>query len=477
MKSEKELIAHLLRRASFGGTLNQIDNYFEIGYEETVKDLLFIKESNGIQDDLLFRYHSDHSAGIGMAGFNANFIYKMTNSNNPLQEKMALFWHRVFATGYAKVTQGRALMDQIEMFRNNAFGDFRNLLVALSKEPSMILWLDNHDNHKDAINENYGRELLELFSMGVGSYSEEDIKSCSKAFTGWTISNLEYMTMRANNDSLFPYGRLNLQFEYKEEDHYTDEIEFLGNIGKFNGKDIIDIICKQNTTAKFISRHLYSYFVSDEPPVSQWPYVPPKDPEAISILSESYFDSGYKISNMLYTLFTSDFFKSESIRFKKVKSPSELVSGVLKLTGDNKPGVPNIQNYANYPSFMGQNLVNPPSVEGWHEGIEWIDSGALVERVNFASSQFSDFDKPGIVNIVDNINIEAKNINDIDALIDILLKNLGLITLSDSSRNALSDFYFKQLETRFKENDFVFNREMISPMLNMIVATPDFQMA
>ena len=149
MRNNNELIAHLLRRASFGSTIDQIEKYSSMGYEETVKDLLYIKDSNGIQDDLLFRYHSDHSAGIGMAGFNANFIYKMTNSNNPLQEKMALFWHRVFATGYAKVTQGRALMDQIEMFRNNAFGDFRDLLLALSKEPSMILWLDNYDNHKD----------------------------------------------------------------------------------------------------------------------------------------------------------------------------------------------------------------------------------------------------------------------------------------------------------------------------------------
>ena len=476
MRNNNELIAHLLRRASFGSTIDQIEKYSSMGYEETVKDLLYIKDSNGIQDDLLFRYHSDHSAGIGMAGFNANFIYKMTNSNNPLQEKMALFWHRVFATGYAKVTQGRALMDQIEMFRNNAFGDFRDLLLALSKEPSMILWLDNYDNHKDAINENYGRELLELFSMGVGSYSEEDIKSCAKAFTGWTISNLEYMTMRANNDSLFPYGRLNLQFEYKEDDHYKEEIEFLGHLGKFNGKDIIDIICKQEATAKFISRHLYSYFVCDEPPVPQWPYIPPKDPEAISILSKAYFDSGYNISNMLYTLFTSDFFKSESIRFKKVKSPSELVSGILKLTGDNNPGMPKIQDYANYASFMGQTLVNPPSVEGWHEGVEWIDSGTLLERVNFASSQFSDFDKPGILNIVDNINRNKKNIDSIDSLIDILLKNLGLIILSESSRKALSEFYFKQLNIEFKESDFSFHKEMIAPMLNMIAATPDFQM-
>ena len=139
-------------------------------------------------------------------------------------EKVALFWHGVFATGYSKLAQGKVLMDQIEMFRRHGFGDLRTLLVELSRDPSMIIWLDNNDNHNGAINENYGRELLELFSMGVGNYTEDDVKEASRAFTGWTVGNTEYMKLKADNDSLWPYGRLNLHFEFRDYDHDEGEI-------------------------------------------------------------------------------------------------------------------------------------------------------------------------------------------------------------------------------------------------------------
>ena len=136
----------------------------------------------------------------------------------------------------------------------------------------MIIWLDNCESHKGAINENYGRELLELFSMGTGNYTEKDIKEAARAFTGWTIANKEYMTEKSQRDSVWPYGRLAMHFEYKEEDHDNDEKIFLGEKGNFNGEDIIDIICKQKATSRFIARHMYSFFVEDEPPVPEWPY-------------------------------------------------------------------------------------------------------------------------------------------------------------------------------------------------------------
>ena len=190
----------------------------------------------------------------------------MINSRTPLVEKVSLFWHGVFATGYSKLTQGKVLMDQIQMFRNHGFGDLRTLLIELSRDPSMIIWLDNNDNHNGAINENYGRELLELFSMGVGNYTEDDVKEASRAFTGWTIGNTEYMKLKADNDSLWPYGRLNLHFEFRDYDHDEGDITFLGHTGNFNGGDIVDIICDQQATARFIARHMYSFFVADEPP-------------------------------------------------------------------------------------------------------------------------------------------------------------------------------------------------------------------
>ena len=139
------------------------------------------------------RFHHEQSGMMGPWGSGDNWLYRMITTTAPLVEKTALFWHGILATGYPKVIHGKMLSDQIRMFRRYGLGSFRTLLAELAKDPAMIVWLDNYDNHGDAINENFGRELLELFSMGVGNYSEQDIKECSRAFTGWTIGNTEYM--------------------------------------------------------------------------------------------------------------------------------------------------------------------------------------------------------------------------------------------------------------------------------------------
>ncbi|MEE3346254.1 MAG: DUF1800 family protein, partial [Chloroflexota bacterium] len=195
MNKDVSLMAHLMRRAGFGATRNELEGYLEDGYEATVDNLLDPGESGHMPDDIIRRYHVDQSELRQLDGAGAYWLYRMLTTSNPLEEKLALFWHGLFATGYAKLNQARALLNQIEMFRHYGFGSFRDLLVELSRDPAMILWLDNNENHKEAINENYGRELLELFSMGIGNYSEDDIKECAKAFTGWTLGNAEYMSV------------------------------------------------------------------------------------------------------------------------------------------------------------------------------------------------------------------------------------------------------------------------------------------
>ena len=393
--------------------------------------------------DLLRRYHPDHSGMIGTSGVAAHWLYRMLNSKRPLQEKVALFWHRVFATGYAKLAQGRVLSDQIDMFRRHGMGSLRTLLVELSRDPSMIMWLDNNDNHKASINENYGRELLELFSMGVGSYSEDDVKECARAFTGWTVGNAEYMAMRVNNDSLWPYGRLNLHFEFHREDHDDGEKSFLGEDGRFGGEHIVDIVCRQPATAGFISRHMYSFFVADEPPVPQWPYTPPRDPEAIEALSEAYFESSYDIGAMLRVLFSSHFFKSADSRYQKVKSPAELVAGVLRLTGEFRGPHPKLQNAATDLSAMGQTLNNPPSVEGWQGGVEWIDTGNLVERINFASNRFGDAGKPGIREMTARIVADSGGFPSPESLVRGCLDQMGAVDVSEATQAVLIDHAFR----------------------------------
>ncbi len=474
MTADMELMAHLMRRAGFGATRVELEERTAIGYEETVEELLRADSQDGVPDDLLYRYHPDYQGGLGTTGAATYWLFRMINTRGPLQEKIALLWHSIFATGYPKVTQGKVLMDQLAMFRKYGTGSFRDLLVQLSKDPAMIMWLDNQDNHNGAINENFGRELLELFSMGMGNYSEHDIKECARAFTGWTVANTEYMHMRVERDSLWPYGRGAFRFEFRAEDHDDGEKEFLGQRGSFDGEDVIDIICSEPPTAKFLSRHLYHFFVADEPPVPQWPYEPPRDPEAIEELSRAYFDSNYEIGAMLRTLFRSEFFKSEDCRYAKVKGPAELVAGVLRLSGEYRAPHPSLQAQATQMTFMGQTLINPPSVEGWHQGIEWIDTGTAMERVNYAAEHLGDAGNPGVKAMIERLMEEAGEAISPERLVQGCLGQMGAISVSRSTRSALVGFAAGNEEPEAGEPAEKTERRA-AELLRMVAATPDFQ--
>ena len=472
------LIAHLMRRAGFGATRRELVEHGSKGYNATVDGLLHPRDPRRMPDDLIRRYHAEQSGQQGQINPPAYWMYRMISTDAPLQEKMSLFWHGVFATAYTKITQGKVLNDQIRMFRRYGMGSFRTLLVELSKDPAMIIWLDNQDNHKGAINENYGRELLELFSMGVGNYTEEDIKECARAFTGWTIGDREYMELRARRDSIWPYGRIAWHFEYRPGDHDDGEKEFLGHRGCFNGEDAIDIICRQPATARFISRHMYSFFVADEPSVPQWPYVAPRDPEAIELLSRAYFDSDFDISSMLDALFKSDFFRSEESWYAKVKSPAELVAGTLRLTGEFDRPRPEIIDRAVPMVYMGQHLINPPSVEGWNEGTEWVDTGTLVERVNLAAQQLGDLSKPGVFAMVQGIKARLGPVISPRRLVDGCLDQMGAISVSSATRSVLIAFASQQGDLALSGHgaDNQADRRVVE-MIQLVAATHEFQRA
>jgi uncharacterized protein (DUF1800 family) len=329
----------------------------------------------------------------------------------------------------------------------------------------MLYYLDNQLSHKEAVNENWGRELLELFSMGVGmdghpNYTEDDVKACAQAFTGWTI---------ANGMPRYPYGRYDNQFLYNRFDHIDDEKTFLGEKGRFNGGDIIDIICKQPATARFISRHLYNYFVADEPQVPAWQTTPPQDLELIKALEEEYFRSGYEIRSMLRLLFNSDSFKNA--RFTKVKSPSEVVCGTLRLVGDFNQPKPRMYDAGLEIRYMGQDLLNPPTVEGWHTGKEWIDSGTLVERVNFAAGEMGRIDAPGIQAIIKQLASEGSSIS-AERLVDGCLEMLGGYDLMEETRTLLLGHAQEAATLRTGTEEFA---QSVGQMLQLIAATQEYQ--
>jgi len=473
MDNDIGLIAHLMRRAGFGANREQIGMHANAGYQSTVEALLYPGEEDRMDDHLIRRFHPELSGMMGPNAPGQNWLYRMATTSAPLREKMALFWHGIFATGYAKVIHGKALSDQTRMFRTFGMGSFNDLLIQLSKDPAMIIWLDNQDNHNGAINENFGRELLELFTMGVGNYTERDIKECARAFTGWTIANREYMELRSQRDSDWPYGRIAWHFKYHPEDHDDGEKEFLGQRGRFNGEDIIHIICQQEATARFISRHLYSFFVSDEPPVPEWRYTPPTNPEAIDELTRVYFDSNYDITAMLKALFNSSYFQSQDSWYSKVKSPVELVAGVLRLTGEfNRPRREIIDRYFQA-SYMGQFLNNPPSVEGWHQGTDWLDTGTLVERVNFASQQIGDSTKPGIQEMIERIASTPNNLASPENLIRVCLEEMGVISVEEDTMKVLIDFASQDHDQPINaSND---GAQKISAALQMVASTKEFQ--
>ena len=477
MDNEKYLLtAHLMRRAGFGATRLELSKLAEEEYENIVEGLLSPTAPKAIEDALVRRYHPDQSVTHDSTGAGSYWLYRLVSTEDPLREKMALFWHNILATGYAKVTNGKPLTDQSRMFRNYGLGTLDEILLHLSRDPAMIIWLDNIDNHNESINENYGRELLELFSMGVGNYTEEDVKECARAFTGWTIANADYIKQLALRNSIMPYGKLAWRYEYDPDDHDGGQKTFLGETGNFDGRDIIRIICKQKSTARFISRHLYHFFVADEPPVTQWPYMSPQDPEAINILEKAYFESDYNIEEMLRVLFNSDFFKSNACRYKKIKSPAELVAGILRITEEFDVPRIELSERNSQITLMGQQLFNPPSVEGWHQGLEWIETGSLTERVSFVSEQLGDRSKPGIQKIVNNILGDGKNRITSESCVDRCLDELGALEVSQSIREALLEFVDETgLSKTNLSTDRQLAEEKLSSILRVVGSTPEFQ--
>ena len=462
-KDDRRLLAHLMRRAGFGATSSELDELSDIPYEQVVDSLLDPPDKSWMGEHLIRRFHHEQSGMMSAFGPSEYWLYQMVTTKAPLIEKMTLFWHGIFATGYPKVIHGKVLSNQIAMFRRHGMTKLDELLVELSKDPAMIVWLDNQENHNGAINENYGRELLELFSMGVGNYSEDDIKEAARAFTGWTIGNTEYMVLRSDRDSDMPYGRIAWHFEFKEEDHDYGEKTFLGETGNFDGSDIVQIVCQQDATAGYIARHLYNFFVRDEVPIPSWNDTPPLDGNAIEILKKAYFENNHSVKEMLRVLFNSDFFKDEANWYQRMKSPAELVAGVLRLSGQLDRPRRDIIDHTMKMTFMWQHLTNPPSVEGWHEGEEWIETGALVERVNFAAEQLGNLEMPGVISMIDKVLLEAKEGNDIPEL---CLKQMGNLDVKESIMSILQDTV---------EKSGTVGRETVEDIFRVIAASPEYQ--
>jgi hypothetical protein len=274
---------------------------------------------------------------------------RMLKTRRPLEEKLTLFWHGHFATGENKVRDYRTMLAQNEMLRARASGRLRDLLVGILKDPAMLVYLDNGENIRTHPNENFGRELLELFTMGVGNYTERDVREAARAFTGWT------------NDVL--------AFKFDPSQHDFGEKTFLGRTGPLDGEDIINTILEQPVTGEFVSAKLYRFFVREE-----------IAPAVRTELGRAFRGSGYEIKPLLRRIFLSKDFYSPTAFATQIKSPVHLVVSTYKKVGLGE--IPTIPDFGRMTGSLGQSLFDPPNVAGWAGGRSWITPSTLFQRGN-----------------------------------------------------------------------------------------------
>lgn len=273
------------------------------------------------------------------------WVNEMINSDDQLREKMSLFWHGHFA---CRLPAGYYQQELLNIIRQNALGNFGDLLIAVSKSPAMLSFLNNDKNRKKSPNENFAREVMELFTMGRGHYSETDVKEAARAFTGWSVNTL-------------------LEFDVREFLHDNGEKKFLGHTGNLSGDDVLNILLQQKQTAKFITEKIYRYFVNEK-----------INDERIKFLSEKFYNSNYNISGLMMEIFSSEWFYDQENIGVKIKSPVELIAGIRRMM----PLTPRSESaQIIFQKILGQVLFFPPNVAGWPGGTNWIDSSTLMARL------------------------------------------------------------------------------------------------
>jgi uncharacterized protein (DUF1800 family) len=404
MATSYPLLDHFLRRSGFGASPTDLATFGPLAYVRAVDRLILYQL---IPDTVDSHIGTPGYLGTTSAGpFSPNtvisdarqrWLFRMVHSERPLQEKMTLFWHNYFATGFTKIAgavgplQATRLMaakasedaqkqrGQIEMFRDNAVGSFRELLIAVAQDPAMLIWLDGNTNTKTKPQENFGRELMELFTRGVGYYTESDVYAAARVFTGW---NLQTSGGAQDPNASF-------QFVYRPDQHEISAKTFSfpiyrggdktiparsASAGMQDGLDLIAALASHPETARRLVTKLYQFFVSET--------IPP-DPRFIDTLVAEYVQNDTGIAPVLRTLFTSTEFRSFSCFFTRYSWPVEFVVRALKETGWSGFSA----GSALSPLInMSQDLFDPPDVAGWSLGESWFSTGATLARMNFASA-------------------------------------------------------------------------------------------
>jgi len=368
--------AHLLRRAGFGGTVSEIDRLAGMTstmMTQTIFD--YQKTSNATLEGKLPTLDLMSAKGPTAGAVQAWWLQRMVQTARPLEEKMTLFWHGLLTSGLDKAGPGQMYV-QNQLFRKMALATFDDLLKAVSKDPAMMVYLDTENNRKGKPNENYARELMELFTTGIGHYTEDDVRESARAFTGWTLkggAQQRYTTQSVFNARYFDSGQKT----------------FMGKTGNFKGDDIVEMLVPLRATAERLSTRLFSFFAYPNP-----------EPEIMHHLADTFQQSRYSVGAVVREIFSIDAFYSTKAYRALVKSPAELTAQTLRATGADAKG---FLAAANAMAPMGQVLFYPPNVAGWPGGTSWINSSTLLNRINFANTAAHRGSAPTPVPTVDQL--------------------------------------------------------------------------
>ena len=438
-------MAHLLRRAGFGLAPRELEQRLATGFERTVADLLeFQTTDDGLQN-------LDQLVG-GILDFNAIedvrtwWVYRMVHTRRPLVEKVAFFWHGHFATSIGKVGNAAWMAQQNQIFREHGLGRFGELLQRVARDPAMLTYLDGATNRKASPNENFAREVMELFTVGIGHYTESDVREAARAFTGWEL-----------RDGVFTFV---------PGDHDDGNKTFLGHTGRLDGSDVLRILAEHPETANHLCRKLFSFFAHDNP-----------ETKALQPLLRTWKETAGSIREVLRTLFLSDAFSSPRAWRAKIKSPAEYAIGSIRALG----GTVTPRAMLPLMARMGQDLFNPPSVKGWDGGTAWISTSSLFERFNFAAALTAQRGGEGTSHVDPEAIFEGMQPTSLEDVLDRTVARLLDGELPADSRAALRHYLEVPDDPKGKPGAFVFDRRFVDGklrgLLHLVLSTPEYQLS
>ncbi|MGH7215076.1 MAG: DUF1800 domain-containing protein [Tepidisphaeraceae bacterium] len=437
-------IGHLLRRAGFGAT----DDWVDALKPATPADALSTLLEYDVADDPLNPY-LDKLEGYLTFGEPKSvqgwWVFRMLNTTRPMQEKIALFWHNHFATSAGKVTNIRLMHQQIELFRRMGLGSFRDLLIEVGKDPAMLIWLDGNTNQKGKPNENYAREVMELFTLGIGTYTEKDVKELSRAFTGWQIQGDKGRL----NPSLFDDG----------------EKEIFGKRDRIDAEGAVDLLLERPTAPKFIARKLLREFVHPAPTDAM-----------IDHYGRRLVASKWEVKPVLREMLASRLFFSDWAYRSRIKSPIELSVGAVAALG----GKVNTGFVRDSSAKMGQDLLFPPNVKGWDGGEAWINANTVLMRFNFglslATQRNNEFARPSDIQAwISRHNIKSAE-DAVDQYCRLFLDGEVTADVREKFVAYLKSDPKGNVQEKIKLDPGMINSK-VRGLLHLIMSTPEYQLA